>query len=189
MRIRHESVVNEARCGVALQQQVVVGSMVARGGDLATPRPVVPSDEFAEARRRVPLLVLDIVDGVAVLDELEADKQADWSFDAIASGAYPGAASPRRRRGGQRAVRACALGTRHGRVRRCAKISGCRFAGGEKCESGRIGLTANELSWETGTQGSNPCFSAVVGGPWWPTGTRKGAGRRFGTLAVPHTRS
>ena len=32
--------------------------------------------------------------------------------------------------------------------------------GEEKCESGRIGLTANELSWETGTQGSNPCFSA-----------------------------
>jgi hypothetical protein len=30
----------------------------------------------------------------------------------------------------------------------------------ERCESGRIGLTANELSWETGTQGSNPCLSA-----------------------------
>lgn len=32
--------------------------------------------------------------------------------------------------------------------------------GMERCESGRIGLTANELSWETGTQGSNPCLSA-----------------------------
>ncbi len=30
----------------------------------------------------------------------------------------------------------------------------------EKCESGRIGLTANELTWETGSEGSNPSFSA-----------------------------
>ena len=30
----------------------------------------------------------------------------------------------------------------------------------ERCESGRIGLTANELTWETGSQGSNPCLSA-----------------------------
>ena len=32
--------------------------------------------------------------------------------------------------------------------------------GKEKCESGRIGLTANELTWETGSEGSNPSFSA-----------------------------
>jgi hypothetical protein len=36
----------------------------------------------------------------------------------------------------------------------------------ERCESGRIGLTANELTWETGSEGSNPslsahCFGAV----------------------------
>ena len=30
----------------------------------------------------------------------------------------------------------------------------------ERCESGRIGLTANELSVERRTQGSNPCLSA-----------------------------
>jgi hypothetical protein len=33
----------------------------------------------------------------------------------------------------------------------------------ERCESGRIGLTANELTWETGSQGSNPCLSAYLG--------------------------
>ena len=30
----------------------------------------------------------------------------------------------------------------------------------ERCESGRIGLTANELIWETGSEGSNPSLSA-----------------------------
>ena len=33
----------------------------------------------------------------------------------------------------------------------------------ERCESGRIGLTANELSVERWTQGSNPCLSARGG--------------------------
>jgi ribosomal protein S12 methylthiotransferase len=33
----------------------------------------------------------------------------------------------------------------------------------ERCESGRIGLTANELTWVTGSEGSNPSLSA--GGP------------------------
>jgi hypothetical protein len=35
----------------------------------------------------VPLV--DIVDGAAVYDEHEAEKQPDWSFDAIDSGTYP----------------------------------------------------------------------------------------------------
>ena len=30
----------------------------------------------------------------------------------------------------------------------------------ERCESGRIGLTANELTWVTGSEGSNPSLSA-----------------------------
>ena len=33
--------------------------------------------------------------------------------------------------------------------------------GTERCESGRIGLTANELTWVTGSEGSNPSLSAV----------------------------
>ncbi len=32
----------------------------------------------------------------------------------------------------------------------------------ERCESGRIGLTANELTWETGSEGSNPSLSASL---------------------------
>ena len=32
----------------------------------------------------------------------------------------------------------------------------------ERCESGRIGLTANELTWVTGSEGSNPSLSARV---------------------------
>ncbi len=31
----------------------------------------------------------------------------------------------------------------------------------ERCESGRIGLTANELTWATGSEGSNPSLSAL----------------------------
>ena len=39
----------------------------------------------------------------------------------------------------------------------------------ERCESGRIGLTANELTWVTGSEGSNPSLSARAGQPApWP---------------------
>ena len=39
--------------------------------------------------------------------------------------------------------------------------SGCRSKKPwERCESGRIGLTANELTWVTGSEGSNPSLSA-----------------------------
>ena len=37
-----------------------------------------------------------------------------------------------------------------------------RVVGKERCESGRIGLTANELTWETGSEGSNPSLSAQL---------------------------
>jgi hypothetical protein len=39
----------------------------------------------------------------------------------------------------------------------------------ERCESGRIGLTANELTWVTGSEGSNPSLSARVSGTWCRT--------------------
>src|SRR5579875_4167488 len=49
----------------------------------------------------------------------------------------------------------------------------------ERCESGRIGLTANELTWETGSEGSNPSLSAAAGlaagGDITSTGPRRGA--------------
>ena len=47
----------------------------------------------------------------------------------------------------------------------------------ERCESGRIGLTANELTLETGSEGSNPSLSALCG-----------AAPRFGEF-VPHRRA
>ena len=36
----------------------------------------------------------------------------------------------------------------------------------ERCQSGRMGLTANELTWETGSEGSNPSLSASVTLSW-----------------------
>ncbi len=39
----------------------------------------------------------------------------------------------------------------------------------ERCESGRIGLTANELTWVTGSEGSNPSLSARGSGTWCRT--------------------
>ena len=36
----------------------------------------------------------------------------------------------------------------------------------ERCESGRIGFTANELTWVTGSEGSNPSLSAERYGPF-----------------------
>jgi hypothetical protein len=40
--------------------------------------------------------------------------------------------------------------------------TGCsrRLSALERCESGRIGFTANELTWVTGSEGSNPSLSA-----------------------------
>ena len=61
----------------------------------------------------------------------------------------------------------------------------------ERCESGRIGLTANELTWETGSEGSNPSLSAGIaalpvvhewaaptGGPAGPPSRRSRPGSR-----------
>ncbi len=45
-------------------------------------------------------------------------------------------------------------------VRSAGNRGGRRMVRLERCESGRIGLTANELTWETGSEGSNPSLSA-----------------------------
>ena len=64
----------------------------------------------------------------------------------------------------------------------------------ERCESGRIGLTANELTWETGSEGSNPSLSArkssrslALGSPkarLWPLFRRFGVERVSGIDAT-----
>jgi hypothetical protein len=51
-----------------------------------------------------------------------------------------------------------ALVVRIGHDRKCRHDIGTSHL--ERCESGRIGLTANELTWETGSEGSNPSLSA-----------------------------
>lgn len=89
VRSRLDTVVNEARCGLAMQQQVVVGSLLARCGDLSQPRAVIDPEVAAESRRRVLVPLLDIIEGAAVYDEHESQKQADWSFDVAPSGAWP----------------------------------------------------------------------------------------------------
>lgn len=90
IRSRLDTVTNEARCNLASQQQAVVGSLLARGGDLsALAQNPIPHEIVEAARARMLVPLLDIVDGTAVYDERHADKQPDWTFDAIDSGIYP----------------------------------------------------------------------------------------------------
>ena len=56
----------------------------------------------------------------------------------------------------------------------------------ERCESGRIGLTANELTWVTGSEGSNPSLSARRPGLWvW--NLRMGLVRAGAGLPIPRS--
>ena len=90
---RLATITKGARCGLATQQQVVIASLVA----LAATTPVLSSadapDDATGRNERVlgaalrPLL--DIVDGVALLDDSFAGKQPDWSYDEQSSGLYP----------------------------------------------------------------------------------------------------
>jgi NADH:ubiquinone oxidoreductase subunit F (NADH-binding) len=89
IRSRLDTVTNEARCNLAAQQQIVIGSLLARCGDLSAARPVVADEVVEAARARVLVPLVDIVDGEAVYDEREAMKQPDWTFDDIDSGTYP----------------------------------------------------------------------------------------------------
>jgi ribosomal protein S12 methylthiotransferase len=61
--------------------------------------------------------------------------------------------------------------------------------GKERCESGRIGLTANELTWVTGSEGSNPSLSAPGVGRWQVATVSDGPVEtaRSGGLAPRHT--
>ncbi|MEO5842754.1 MAG: NADH-ubiquinone oxidoreductase-F iron-sulfur binding region domain-containing protein [Acidimicrobiales bacterium] len=88
---RLETVTNEARCNLALQQQVVVGSLIARCGDLSrkVEVPPIPTEVVDAARARFLVPLLDIVEGTAVFDEREAQRQPDWTFEAVDSGVYP----------------------------------------------------------------------------------------------------
>ena len=90
---RLATITKGARCSLASQQQVVIGSLVA----LCATTPVLstsdaPDDAAGRAERVLgsglrPLL--DIIDGVAVLDDSFAGKQPDWSYAEQSSGLYP----------------------------------------------------------------------------------------------------
>ena len=86
VRRRIETVVFGARCSLATQQQVVIGSMLeAFGADLEAR--VEHSAHAGEPVAIIPMV--DLHDGIAVLDEEHARKQPDWTYDAHWSGKSP----------------------------------------------------------------------------------------------------
>jgi NADH-quinone oxidoreductase subunit F len=83
---RLRSVADGARCALATQQQVVVGSVLRLFPEpfkahADGERPAAPAELVAE--------LVDIADGVAHLDEHHQDKQPDWSYDPVDSGQSP----------------------------------------------------------------------------------------------------
>ena len=80
------TVADGARCALATQQQVVVGSALSLFPDAFSEhargeRPSAPTEIVAE--------LVDIVDGVARIDEHHLAKQPDWSYDPADSGQAP----------------------------------------------------------------------------------------------------
>ena len=80
------TVADGARCSLASQQQLVVGSLLGAFPEAFErhSRGEVPAAE--------PVLVAPILDlpgDSFLLDEAHAGKQPDWSFDDVDSGAYP----------------------------------------------------------------------------------------------------
>jgi NADH:ubiquinone oxidoreductase subunit F (NADH-binding) len=80
------TVTDEARCNLALQQQVVIGSVMKRFPD------VLRAHIDGTGRPSEPYVIAPIVDidgDRAVLDEQHVAKQPDWTFDTTYSGASP----------------------------------------------------------------------------------------------------
>jgi NADH:ubiquinone oxidoreductase subunit F (NADH-binding) len=81
------SVVAEgARCNLATQQQIVVGSVLQQFPD------AFEAHLERDAPAQTPVLiaaVVDLADGVARLDETQRTKQPDWTHDAVDSGQWP----------------------------------------------------------------------------------------------------
>jgi hypothetical protein len=86
VRSRLATVAEGARCSLATQHQLVVGSLLARFGTSFDDH----AAERAAAVARAPVLpMLDIADGRALLDLDQARKQPDWTYDADYSGKWP----------------------------------------------------------------------------------------------------
>jgi NADH:ubiquinone oxidoreductase subunit F (NADH-binding) len=75
-----------ARCTLAQQQQTVVGSVLSLFPDAFRAH---ASGAVPGAEPELIAEILDIVDGVARLDERHQAKQPDWTYDAVDSGQAP----------------------------------------------------------------------------------------------------
>jgi NADH:ubiquinone oxidoreductase subunit F (NADH-binding) len=83
---RLSMVAEGARCNLATQQQVVLGSVLQRFPD------AIAAHVAGDAPASTPALiapVADLVDGTARLDEDQRTKQPDWTHDAVDSGQWP----------------------------------------------------------------------------------------------------
>jgi NADH:ubiquinone oxidoreductase subunit F (NADH-binding) len=79
-------VADGARCNLATQQQVVVGSVLRLFPDAVQAH----VDHALAATEPVYIAAIaDLVDGRVVLDEDQRTKQPDWSHDAVDSGQWP----------------------------------------------------------------------------------------------------
>ena len=86
VRSRVSTVADEARCYLATQHQVVVGSLLDRFGDQ------VQRHVRGGAHPSEPALVAELVDiegDVALVDAHHLEKQPDWTFDEEWSGKTP----------------------------------------------------------------------------------------------------
>ncbi len=81
------TVVNEARCSLATQQQVVIGSLIKLCATTIMKPPTIGEKQTVPRESIVPLL--DIFEGKAIFDETFAQKQPDWSYAAVDSGVFP----------------------------------------------------------------------------------------------------
>jgi len=79
-------VADGARCNLATQQQVVVGSVLQQFPEL------VAAHVAGTAVAAEPVAIAsidDLVDGRVVLDDAQRTKQPDWTHDAVDSGQWP----------------------------------------------------------------------------------------------------
>jgi NADH:ubiquinone oxidoreductase subunit F (NADH-binding) len=86
IRERVATVADGARCFLASQHEVVVGSLLERFPDQ------VAAHLSGAAPGVEPALIAELVtidDGTAVVDERHRDKQPDWTYDATYSGQAP----------------------------------------------------------------------------------------------------
>ena len=81
-----DAVAEGARCNLAIQQQVVVGSVLQQFPA------AVGAHVGADGEGREPVFIAeirDLVDGRVVLEESQRTKQPDWTHDPVDSGQWP----------------------------------------------------------------------------------------------------